>query len=153
MFILNAIRTQLLSHVAIQTNIHQNISFSHRHPTCTQSPELSNIWIHQLNLPIIELEEVNIMASGFFFLCVDLELEKIVVCFSYFKALYLAFPHLVDSSPRVVTDSRVPGLPGSQKFRSSFHYHPSPPPSHAFKCTLIIPLLVTNHQTHRKDWH
>jgi hypothetical protein len=90
-------------------------------PHAPQSPELSSdILIYQLNLPIIELAEVNIMGSDLFFLCVDLELGKIVVYFSFFKALYPAFPYLVDSSPPVVTDSRVPGLPGSQKFQSIF---------------------------------
>jgi hypothetical protein len=47
------------------------------------------------------------MASDFFF-CVDLELGKIVIYFSFLKAFYPAFPYLVDSSRPVFTDSRVP---------------------------------------------
>ena len=47
-------------------------------PHAPQSLELSDISIYQLNLPIIELIEVNIMGSELFF-CVDLELEKIIV--------------------------------------------------------------------------
>jgi hypothetical protein len=118
-------------------------------PDAPQSPELTDISIYQLNLPIIELAEVNIMGSEFF-LCVDLELGKIVVYFSFFKALCPAFPYLVDSSPPVVTDSRVPGLPGSQKFQSIFRSRPSPPPSRPSQCTLIMLLLVTTHHTDSK---
>jgi hypothetical protein len=60
---------------------------------------------------------------NFFF--VDLELRKIVAYFSFFKAFCPAFPYLVDSSPPVVTDSRVPGLPGSQNFQSIFRALPN----------------------------
>jgi hypothetical protein len=61
-----------------------------------------------------------------------------------------AFPYLVDSSPPVVTDSRVHGLPGSQKFQSIFRSRPSPPPSRPSQCTLIMILLVTTHHTGSK---
>jgi len=50
------------------------------------------------------------MESDFFFcVCVDLELGKIVIYFNLLKALYPAFPYLVDSSAPVVTDSWVLG--------------------------------------------
>ena len=54
-------------------------------PGATQSPELTDSSIYQINLPIIELAEVNIMGSEFFY--VDLELVKIIGYFSFFKAL------------------------------------------------------------------
>jgi hypothetical protein len=119
-------------------------------PDAPQSPELTDSSIYQINLPIIELAEVNIMGSEKKIFCVDLELGKIVGYFSFFKALCPAFPYLVDSSPPVVTDSRVPRLPGSQKFQSIFRSRPSPPPSRPSQCTLIMLLLVTTHHTGSK---
>jgi len=95
-----------------------------------------------LHSPGIELAEVNIMGSDFFFF-VDLELRKIVAYFSFFKAFCPAFPYLIDSSPPIVTDSWVPWLPRSQNFQSIFRSRPSRPPSRLSQCTLIMLLLVT----------
>ena len=85
-----------------------------------------------------------------FFLCVDLELKKIVIYFSFFKALYPAFPYLGDSSAHIVTGLWVPRLLVSQKFQSSFRSCPSLPPSLPSQCTLIMVLVVTNHHTGSK---
>jgi hypothetical protein len=95
------------------------LSFLTGTPDAPQSPELTDSLIYQINLPIIELAEVNIMGSEIFLLWI-LNWKKIVGYFSFFKALCLAFPYLVYSSPPVVTDSQVPRLPGSQKFQSIF---------------------------------
>ena len=153
MFIINTI-TQLLSHVEIQTNLHQNISFSHRHPTCTPFAWIEQYLDPSTKPPYYQIGRGQYYGISFlFFVCVDLELRKIVIYSSLLKALYPTFPYLVDSSPPTVIDSRVPKLPGSQKFWRSFRSCPSLPPSHTSQCTLIMPLLVTSHQTHRKDWH
>jgi hypothetical protein len=62
------------------------LSFLTGTPGAPQSPELTDSSIYQINLPIIELAEVNIMGSEKKN-CVDLELGKIVGYFSFFKAL------------------------------------------------------------------
>jgi hypothetical protein len=53
-------------------------------PDAPQSPELTDSSIYQINLPIIELAEVNIMGSEFFFVWI-LNWEKLLVILVFLR--------------------------------------------------------------------